>query len=83
MLSSLIMIPMKSFLTLSRRKPLSYRNHSIDLQSKSVDWFLCYNGLRHERVNHLNQQEKNKALVSLFNQFNSIFLNLQKPIVYH
>ena len=26
------------------------RNQSIDLQSKSVDWFLYYNGLRHERV---------------------------------
>ena len=30
--------------------PLSYRNQSIDLQSKSVDWFLYDNGLRHERV---------------------------------
>ena len=37
-------------LTLSWRGPLSYRNQSIDLQSKSVDWFLYYNGLRHERV---------------------------------
>ena len=35
--------------TLSWRRPLWYRNKSIDLQSKSVDWFL-YNGLRHERV---------------------------------
>ena len=38
------------FLTLSWRRPLSYRNQSIDLQSKSVDWFLYDNGLRHERV---------------------------------
>ena len=30
--------------------PLSYRNQSIDLQSKSVDWFLYENGFRHERV---------------------------------
>ena len=37
-------------LTLSRRKPLSYRNQSIDLRSKSMDWFLYDNGLRHERV---------------------------------
>ena len=36
--------------TLSRRRPLSYRNQSIDLQSKSMDWFLYDNGLRHERV---------------------------------
>ena len=33
------------------RRPLSYRNHSIDLRSKSMDWFLYDNGLRHERVN--------------------------------
>ena len=26
------------------------RNQSIDLQSKSMDWFLYNNGLRHERV---------------------------------
>ena len=30
---------------------ISYRNQSIDLQSKSMDWFLYDNGLRHERVN--------------------------------
>ena len=30
--------------------PLSYRNQSIDLQSKSLNWFLYDNGLRHERV---------------------------------
>ena len=37
-------------LTLSWRRPLSYRNQSIDLQSKSMDWFLYDDGLRHERV---------------------------------
>ena len=36
-------------LTLSWRRPLSYRNQSTDLLHKSMDWFL-YNGLRHERV---------------------------------
>ena len=35
-------------LTLSRRRPLSYRNQSIDLQSKSLDWFQYDDGLRHE-----------------------------------
>ena len=30
--------------------PSSYRNQSIDLQSKSMDRFLYDNGLRHERV---------------------------------
>ena len=29
---------------------LSYKNQSIDLQSKSIDWFLYDNSLRHERV---------------------------------
>ena len=38
-------------LTLSWRRPSSYRNQSIDLPSKSMDWFLYDNGLRHERVN--------------------------------
>ena len=38
-------------LTLSRRRPLSYRNQSIDLRSKSMDWFLYDIGLRHEKVN--------------------------------
>ena len=36
-------------LTRSRRRPLSYRNQSIDLLSKSMDWFLYNNGLRLER----------------------------------
>ena len=38
------------YLTLWRRRSLSYRNQSIDLQSKSVDWFLYDTDLRHERV---------------------------------
>ena len=41
---------MANILTLSSRRPLSYRNQSINLQSKSMDWFLYGNGLRHERV---------------------------------
>ena len=38
-------------LTLSWRRPLSYRNQPIDLLCKSMDWFLYDNGLPHERVN--------------------------------
>ena len=38
-------------LTLSRWRPLSYRNQSIDLQSKSMDWFLYDNGFGRERIN--------------------------------
>ena len=44
---ALLLVP----LTLSWRRPLSYRKQSIDLLSKSLDWFLYDNGLRHERVN--------------------------------
>ena len=40
----------KTFLTLSWRRPLSYKNQSTDLLHKSMDWFLYDNGLRHERV---------------------------------
>ena len=40
-------------LTLSWRKFLSYRNQSIDLQSKSMDWFLYGRNLRHEKVNYI------------------------------
>ena len=40
-------------LTLSWQRLLSYRNQSIDLRSKSTDWFLYDNGLRHERVKEM------------------------------
>ena len=42
---------MLCFLNLSWRRPLSYRNESIDLRSKLMDWFLYDKGLHHERVN--------------------------------
>ena len=37
-------------LTLSWRRPLSYRNQATDLLCKSIDLFLYDNDLRHERV---------------------------------
>ena len=37
-------------LTLSWQRSLSYRNQSIDFQSKSMNWFLYDRDLRHERV---------------------------------
>ena len=37
-------------LALSRRRPISYRNQSIALQSKPMDWFLYDIGLRRENV---------------------------------
>ena len=42
-------IKLYKLLTLSWRGLLSYRNQSIDLQSKSMDWFLYGNGLRYEK----------------------------------
>ena len=50
-LHEIIKSPFNSFMT---GGSLSYRNQSIDLQSKSFDWFLYDNGLRHERVNKNN-----------------------------
>ena len=44
---------MKSFLNLSWRRSLLYRNQSIDLQNKSMDWFLYDKNFRLERVNAL------------------------------
>ena len=43
----------KFLLTFSWRRSLPYRNQSIDLQSKLMDWFLYNNGLRHERVKRI------------------------------
>ena len=40
-------------LTLSRRRPLSYRNQSIHLLRKSMDWFLYDNSIRLERVKNM------------------------------
>ena len=37
-------------LTLSCRRSLLYKNQSIYLQSKSIDWFVYYGDLRHERI---------------------------------
>ena len=49
-------------LTLSWRRLISYRNQSIDLLLKSMDWFLYDIGLRHERVNKGNKSEKHLCL---------------------
>ena len=42
-----------SHLSLSWRRSLSYRNQSIDLLCKSMDWFLYNRDLHHERVKNL------------------------------
>ena len=40
------------------QRSLSYRNHSIDLLSTSMDWFLYDRDLCHERVNSYNYNKK-------------------------
>ena len=37
------------------RRPLSYRNQSIDLERKAIDWFVYDNDLRHERIKTIFQ----------------------------
>ena len=51
MFDCLLSTPFGIGLTLSWRRPLSYRSQSIDFLCKSMDWFQYDNGLRHERVN--------------------------------
>ena len=48
-------------LTLSCQRPLSYRNQSIDLPSKSINWNLYDNGLRHESVKRLQKSSEEKS----------------------
>ena len=63
-------------LTLSWRRPLSYRNQSIVLQSKSMGWFLCDNGLRHERVKSKTAMNwKRKYSLFVFSLFNTHYLS--------
>ena len=61
-----------NLLTLSWRRPLSYRSQSIDLLGKSLDWFLYDNGLGHERVNvrmySMDALRKNEGDYFLSNQ---------------
>ena len=51
-------------LTLSRRRPLLYRNQSIDLHSKSMEWFLYNSGLRLERVKFIKYLGRNLEMIS-------------------
>ena len=55
-------------LTLSWRRPLSYRNQSIE----SMDWFLYDNGPRHERVNEktIHQRYINSLINEIFKYLN-------------
>ena len=57
-------------LTLSWRRSLSYRNQSIDLLCKSIEWFLYDRDLRRERVKQpFSSKISKKYLKSLFSGF--------------
>ena len=64
---------MWSALTLSRRRPLSYRNQPIDLLRKSMGWFLHDNGLRLERVKMLINWPQHKGW-----NYNTLSLSLSR-----
>ena len=57
------------------------RNQSIDLESKSIDWFLYDNGIRHERVKvfithrFLNVRSKETLLFSCYQIIIIIIVN--------
>ena len=52
----------ETYLTLSWRGSLSHRNQSIDLHSKSMDWFLYDRHLCHERVKTMSNIYELKAV---------------------
>ena len=56
---------MISYLNLSRRRPISYRNQSINLQSKSMACFLYDSGLRREGLRGCNNASEILLDVSL------------------
>ena len=57
-------------LTLSRWRPLSYGNQSIDLQTKSMDWFLYNRDLDHERVkNNISPRFVSKKDYSVLSKY--------------
>ena len=59
----------RAHLTLLWRRPLSYRNQSIDLRSKSMDRFLLDRDLRHEWVKDaLNHREVLRTLTNMHDE---------------
>ena len=61
-------------LTLSWRRPLSYRNQSVDLLWKSTDLFLYENGLRYERVKRPDKM----SMVDYINEFERLNNKIRK-----
>ena len=64
-------------LTLSRRRPLSYRNQSIDLLAKSMDWFLYDTASVLKGLNP-NQNDINSPYIPFHNESSRWFK--KKPL---
>ena len=58
-----IFLSLAATLTPSWQRFLSRRNNSIDLQSKSMDWFLYDRDVRHEKVKLLQILEDYSNLI--------------------
>ena len=58
-----IFLTLAATLTPSWQSFLSRRNNSIDLQSKSMDWFLYDSDVRHEKVKLLQILEDYSNLI--------------------
>ena len=69
---------LESSLTLSWRRPISYRNQSIDLLGKSMDWFLYDIGLCHERVNNLKKGISRSQIFFKIGVFKNIAILTEK-----
>ena len=66
-------------LTLPWRRPISYRNQSIDLRGKSMDWFLYDIGVRHERfkqfeITYEYKQQAKRLFKSKWNEWKVIWI---------
>ena len=67
-------------LTLSLRKFLSYGNQSVDLQSKSVDWFLYDRNLLFIGTSFIINCNNVFRWLNVYKTFNHEMSHYQKPI---
>ena len=66
---------LNTWLTLSWRRFLPYRNQSIDLQNKSIDWFLYDRDLCHERLKGLVRHAASNLIYVYLGTIKSITRN--------
>ena len=71
------------FLTLSWRRPLSYRNQSSDLLFKLMDWFLYDNGRYHERVKIFRLNFRSVSLVIFLVKKTTLWIRLLRVRLFH